>query len=319
MLTCDTSGTLTLAYIIKIAANLIFISAPIVLIIMCAIDLFGAVTGSYSKNNDLSNAWKKIIKRVIVCIIILILPTIIGFVMSMVNIESYGDCFNKATKANIEKMEAEEEAKKKLEEERKKKEEEEKKQQEQQQQQISSIPAGGSRSVDNSLGLPYYSQCDSRWGKIIYDTGGATLCSSSCGYTSLAMVVAGLTKNSSVNPYSIIQDIRGISDGGKTSRGYGAASTSELTSSRYLQKYGVSAETISSSNIVNSLNQGKPVIVLVPGHYITLSINSNGKIVLLDPFTNWANKNRRVGEYNSISEITSAYGQIRWAAAYEKI
>jgi hypothetical protein len=107
--------------------------------------------------------------------------------------------------------------------------------------------------------------------------------------------------------------------GGETSRGYGAASTSELTKSKYLEKYGISAETISASNIVNSLNQGKPVIALVLGHYITLSINSNGKIVLLDPFTNWANKNRRLGEYNSLSEITNAYGQITWVAAYEKI
>ena len=123
MLTCDTSGTLTLAYIIKIAANLIFISAPIILIIMCTLDLFGAVTGNYSKNNDLSNAWTKIIKRVIICIIILILPTIISFVMSMVNVGNYDDCFTKTTKANIEKKEAEEEAKKKLEEERKKQQE----------------------------------------------------------------------------------------------------------------------------------------------------------------------------------------------------
>ena len=70
---------------------------------------------------------------------------------------------------------------------------------------------------------------------------------------------------------------------------------------------------------MSSLQAGKPVVILVPGHYMTLSISSNGKVVLLDPFTNWADSRRRVGEFNSLSEITNIYGGISWAAAYEKI
>lgn len=322
MISCDTSGTLTLFYYIKIAANLIFIAAPIILVIMSTIDLFGAVTGSYNKSNDLSKAWSKIIKRVIVCIVILILPILINFVMSMVEVGSYQKCFTSATKETIAKLEAEEEAKRKLEEERKKREEEAKRQQ----QISSSIPSGGSGSVANALGLPYYNQCDPRWKNIRYDIGGgsnggpATLCSSSCGYTSLAMVVAGLTKDSSINPYAIIKHIRGISDGQLTRRGKGAATHSDLLSSK-LSKYGIKGTKISSSSssIMSALQAGKPVVINVPGHYMTLSISSSGKVVLLEPFTNWADKRRRPGEFNSISEITSIYGRIGWAAAYEKI
>ena len=218
-----------------------------------------------------------------------------------------------------------EELEAKREEARKKNEEEAKKLQQQQQQQGSNIPPGGSKNVDNALGLPYYNQCDSRWKNIQYDIGGgpngtpATLCSSSCGYTSLSMVVAGLTKDSNINPYTIVKFLRNINDGELTRRGYGAASFDELISSRLTTKYGIKGTKISASNIESSLRAGKPVVILIPGHYMTLSISTNGKIVLLDPYTNWRDSRRRVGEFNSLSEITNIYGNVQWAAAYEKV
>lgn len=313
MLTCDTSGTLTMFYYIKIVANLIFIITPIILIVMSAIDILGTVTGDYTKKDLLGNMWSKILKRMIIAVIILILPILINFVMGLVTLESNDECFAKATKENIEKLEKEEEIKRQLEEERKRKEEEERRQ-----QYITNIKGGGSKTVKNALNLPYYNQCDSRWGNIVYDTSGANLCSSSCGYTSLAMIVSGLSDNLNINPYSVIKDLRGINDGDKTNRGYGAASTSELTSNRYLSKYNISAKSISKYNITNSLNNGNPVLILVPGHYLTLSISNNGKIVVLDPFTGWASAKKRVGEYNSITEVENAYGSIEWASAYQK-
>ena len=312
MLGCDTSGTLTFFYYIKIIANLIFIITPILLIVMGSFDFLGAITGNYSKQDLLNNSLSKIIKRTIIAIIILILPLLINFVMSVVEIGSYDECFRKATKMNIERLEEEEKIKKELEEERKRQEEELKRQ-----QFISNITGGASRSVSNVLNIPYYNQCDSRWGNIIYDTSGASLCSSSCGYTSLAMIVSGLSNDSSVNPYSVIKSLRGIKDGEKTKRGYGAASTTELTNNDYLSKYNISAKSINSSNVVSSLKSGSPVLILVPGHYLTLSISDSGRIVVLDSFTGWASPNKRVGEYNSISQIESAYGQIEWAAAYQ--
>lgn len=236
--------------------------------------------------------------------------------MQVINVKSYKECFTNATKENIERLDKEYEAKRKLEEEKRKKEAEAK-------NNIGStnisIATGGTRTVNNALGIVYYNQCDSRWGNITYDSGGATLCSSSCGYTSLAMIAAGLNYNTKINPYTVIKDIRGINDGGKTNRGYGAASIAELTNSKYISRYNIKATEVSKNSIVSSLKQGKPVIALVPGHYITLSISTNGNIVVLDSFTNWANRNKRVGEYSSISQIEAAYGGISWAAAYQKI
>ena len=223
-----------------------------------------------------------------------------------------------AEKAEADKQKAEFEDKK--EEEIKKKEEESKKE-----QTISPIPPGGSKEISNALGLPYYNQCDPRWEKIQYDIGGgkngtpATLCSSACGYTSLSMVVAGLTKNSDITPYTMVKLLRGIKDGQLTRRGYGAASIDELTSSK-LSQYGIKGTSISSSKIMSSLKAGKPVVMLIEGHYMALSISSSGKIVLLDPYTRWSNKRKGPGEFNSVDEILSTYNKkFKWAAAYEKI
>ena len=319
---CNTPGMLSLFYYIKIAMNIIFIAAPVLVLVLGTIDFLGTITANDEKK--MKKSVDNFVKRLIICVVILILPLLINIIMSVVNVKSYKECFANATKANIEKLDKEYEAKRKLEEEKLRKKLEE--QQSQSGSQSGSqggttitIPTGGTKTVENALGIPYYNQCDSRWSKIVYDSGGATLCSSSCGYTSLAMIAAGLSHNSSINPYSIIKDIRGIKDGERTHRGYGAASTSELTNSKYISRYNIKAESINKSNIVNALKQGKPVIALVPGHYITLSISTNGNIVLLDPFTNWANRSRRVGEYTSIAQIEAAYGGISWAAAYQRI
>ena len=319
-MSCNTGGMLSLFYYIKIAMNIIFIGAPILLLLLGTIDFLKIVTSGDERN--MKKSVDNFIKRLIICVIILILPLFINLVMSTLNVKSYKECFANATKANIERLDKEAEAKKKLEEE-KLKVFWKKKQEEQNSGQSSTsinIPSGGTKTVANSLGLPYYDQCDSRWGKIVYDSGGATLCSSSCGYTSLAMVAAGLNGNGNINPYTVIKDIRGIKDGGKTHRGYGAASTTELTNGKFIGRYNIKAERIHRKSIMNYLKQGKPVIALVPGHYITLSINnSNGKIVLLDPYTRWANRRKKIGEYDSLSQIEAIYGGVSWAAAYQKI
>lgn len=344
-MSCNTSGGLLIFYYIKIGANIIFIITPIILLIMCSFDLFNAVMGNYKGGDALSKAWSKIVKRVIIAVIILMLPMLINSILSITNIGNYDECFNKATKSNIEALEREEKIKKEMELEEQKKTLAEKikelnrKAIESAEEQIRiakerirnelhpnnngengsvNFSGGASGSVANALNIPYYNQCDNRWGNITYDTGGATLCSSSCGYTSLAMVASGLSRNSSINPYTIIKDIRGIKDGGMTSRGYGAASTHELTSSKYLSKYGIKAAEVGRSGIMASLRNGNPVIALVPGHYITLSKSSNGNIVVLDPFTNWANKAKGCGEFSSLAQIESAYGAISWAASYRR-
>jgi len=323
--------------VVRFFLNFIKLFVPIILILMGSIDFGKAVIGD---EKELSKATKKFTTRCIGGVGVFFVVFLVQLLLKLVGSSSDGmieciACFTsdgsycstyevENDDYSFEKAEADkirEELEAKREEVRKKNEEESKKQQD---EISSSIPTGGSKTVDNALGLPYYNQCDPRWKNIQYDIGGgsdggpATLCSSSCGYTSLSMVVAGLTKDSSINPYTIVKYLREIEDGELTRRGYGAASTSELTSSK-LSKYGIKGTSIEASDIMSSLQAGKPVVILVPGHYMTLSISSNGKIVLLDPFTNWADTRKRVGEFNSLFEITVVYGKFSWAAAYEKI
>ena len=322
--------------IIVAIINLVKIGIPILMILMGSIDFGKAVIGD---EKELSKAVKKFTTRCIggvavffAVLFVQVLLKLVGATSDEMNecivcftsdssmcstyeVENYD---YSAEKAEADRKRAELKAQR--EEQRKKNEEAAKK------QQVGTIPPGGTKEVPNALGLIYYGQCDSRWKNIQYDIGGgsdggpATLCSSSCGYTSLSMVVAGLTKDSSINPYTMVKFLRKIEDGEKTQRGYGAASTSELTSSR-LSEFGIKGTSIgtSSTAIMSALQSGKPVVILIPGHYMTLSISTTGKVVLLDPYTNWANRKKGPGEFNSISEITNIYGAVKWAAAYEKI
>lgn len=213
---------------------------------------------------------------------------------------------------------------KEIEEEIKKKEEEERKKREEQSnrggslEEVGDIPLGVSGSVENVLGVVYYNQCDKRWGNIKYDSGGATLCSSSCGYTSFAMIAAGLNNDMTINPYTVIKHMRNIKDGELTHRGYGAAPWGEIANNNKISKYNLSAQKISRSQIESSLNAGKPVLILVPGHYMVLSKSSAGNVVLLDPFTGWGSKSKKSGEYRSVSDIEKIYGAISSAAAYSR-
>lgn len=305
--------------VVRLFINFIKMFIPIILILMGSIDFAKVVIGN--DDNEMKKATGKFVKRCIAAVAIFFVIYLVQLLISLIGTNTSGvieciSCFTSdSSKCSTYEVEKEE-----LEAEREENEEEDK-----QQQTSSSIPPGGSKNIDNALGLPYYNQCDPRWKNIQYDIGGgkngtpATLCSSSCGYTSLSMVVAGLTKDSTINPYTMVKFLRKINDGELTQRGYGAASRSELTSSKLTTKYGIKGTSISSSNIMSSLQAGKPVVILVPRHYMTLSISSNGKVVLLDPFTNWSNSKKGPREFNSISEITSIYGSIEWAAAYEKI
>ncbi len=188
-----------------------------------------------------------------------------------------------------------------------------------------SFAVGVSGNVDNVMGIYYYKQCDDRWKNIQYDIGGgsnggpATLCSSACGYTSFAMIAAGLNNDPNINPYSVIKYMRNIKDGELIHRGYGAASWGEIGNNKMIAHYNLKCETVSRGQIESALKSGKPVLALVPGHYIVLSYSSRGNVVLLDPYVNWADKRKKSGEFKSVSDIESIYGTIRRAEAYSKL
>ena len=186
--------------------------------------------------------------------------------------------------------------------------------------------------IENPLGLPYYGQCDSRWGGMKYDIGGgpnggmATLCSSSCGYTSFSMIAAGLNRNMSITPPTVVEKMRGISisAGQFTRRGYGAASTSELMNSSFMSYYNLTANKVTAQSgesfkqaLMRELNSGKAAVILVPGHYMVLTPSGDGNVVLLDPFSNWADSRRKSGK-QTLDNVRSVYGGITYAIAYQR-
>ena len=188
------------------------------------------------------------------------------------------------------------------------------------------------KCIDNPLGLPHYEQCDSRWGNLKYDIGGgpnggmATLCSSSCGYTSFSMIAAGLNRNMSITPPSVVEKMRGISisAGQFTSRGYGAASTTELMNSSFMNYYNLKVNRVTANSgesfkqaIMRELNSGKAMIILVPGHYMVLTSSGDGDVVLLDPFSNWADSRRKSGK-QTLDNVWNVYKGITYAIAYER-
>lgn len=104
-MSCNTAGMLTLFYYIKIAMNIIFIGAPILLLLLGTIDFLKVVTAGDEKK--MKKSVDDFVKRVIICVLILILPILINLVMSTLNVKSYTECYKKATRANINKLDIE--------------------------------------------------------------------------------------------------------------------------------------------------------------------------------------------------------------------
>jgi hypothetical protein len=70
--------------------HIIMIAAPILLIIMSAVDIFGVVSSSDEKN--MQKCWQTMFKRFIICIIILILPLLINMVIGWTTLNDLTAC-----------------------------------------------------------------------------------------------------------------------------------------------------------------------------------------------------------------------------------
>ena len=132
--------------------------------------------------------------------------------------------------------------------------------------------------------IPYYNQCDSRWGSQTFYTG--SYCRQSCGATSLAMVVSGIGNNSNAIPTVIGDKMK--------SMGLPATFVSHdaFTNSSFLSYFGIKGTRINGSDkktVLNAfrtqLNAGHPIIVNLPGHYVVVDHIKDGKFHMWDPGT----------------------------------
>lgn len=72
------------------AAHIIMIAAPIILIVLGSIDFLKAVTAGDEK--DMKKAINNFIKRLIICIVILILPILVNMVISFTTFKDLHSC-----------------------------------------------------------------------------------------------------------------------------------------------------------------------------------------------------------------------------------
>lgn len=81
---CEMSGVLKVVYFIKQLMNVVFLIIPMGLIVMISIDM---AKGVISKEEDLKNGkdFKLALKRILMCIALFLVPTIVSFVINMVN------------------------------------------------------------------------------------------------------------------------------------------------------------------------------------------------------------------------------------------
>lgn len=134
--------------------------------------------------------------------------------------------------------------------------------------------------------IPLFIQWDKRWGNYSYGRSG-TIGSSGCGPTSLAMVIVGLNKDTTVNP-KVVADWSYAN--GHRVEGVGTAWSLFPAGAR---KWGFNCEelSVSVSQISQKLREGKVLIASMgPGHFtrgghfiVLRGITESGKILVNDP------------------------------------
>lgn len=142
-----------------------------------------------------------------------------------------------------------------------------------------------SETIDVRRGeIPLLLQWDERWGYASY--GENMIAISGCAPTSLAMVISGLTGDTSITPYKVAKYAE---DNGFYIDGTGTSWSLMTSGSEF---FGIDAKQISLSkdNVFSELENGHPIIASMregdfttAGHFIVLTGVSNGKIKINDP------------------------------------
>lgn len=160
--------------------------------------------------------------------------------------------------------------------------------------------------------IPLFLQWDKRWG--YSDYGENYLAISGCGPTALAMVIAGLNNDKSINPYVIAKDAM---DNGYYINGVG---TSWLFMTEAGNKYHVKGQALSLSkeNVYKHLKAGHPIITSMKpgdfttfGHFIVLTGIEKDKIKVND--SNSVERSNKLWTYDTLKP------QIKAAWVFQKI
>lgn len=160
--------------------------------------------------------------------------------------------------------------------------------------------------------VPLLFQWDERWGYGAYGDGCVAV--NGCAPTALSMVVAGLTGENTVTPYTIAKYAQ---ENGYYVDGIG---TSWELFQNGCENFGVRGETLSltENSVKEALNSGKPIICSVrpgdfttAGHFIVLTSVEDGKIRVNDP--NSKKNSEKLWDYERLEP------QIKNLWAFQKI
>lgn len=132
--------------------------------------------------------------------------------------------------------------------------------------------------------IPLLLQWDKRWGYANY--GNSSVAVNGCGPTALSMVIAGLTGDNTITPYTVAQFAE---KNGYYVEGSGSSWLLMIEGASY---FGITGTEISLSKdvVFSTLESGIPIICSMrpgdfttTGHFIVLTSIKNGKIQVNDP------------------------------------
>lgn len=276
---CQVPAVLQIIYFAKLIFNIIHILLPIGLIIYMMFDFSKClISGDESTQTKIV---KLSFKRIMYAIIVYAVPYIIVVFAAIFSdfASDYNLCITNATPENIEIFTAQYEAAR------------EKEEAERRQKWMDKFPPS---SYDKaSFGKDYENlrQCSGDWSSHPVCMAGKTICSSGCGYVAYTMVLRSFGYKN-ITPDQIV-DIA-CNEYGYT---YSAASINFLTSDLLNNRYNLDVEVIANDTYVSNpdygkkylgevekaLKSGKSLIVLQPGHYLSiLGINNDGTIIVGD-------------------------------------
>lgn len=164
---------------------------------------------------------------------------------------------------------------------------------------------GGLTDAEKKASHPLFVQWDKRWGYSTY--GESCMAISACGPTALSMVAYSLTRNTSIDPYSVAQYAM---QSGYYVNGVGTAWTLMTEGAQHYGLVVTSQSKYTEEQLADALNRGGMVILSVgqgdftvhSGHFIVLYGYKNGKFQVNDPFS--YTKSSKLWDYTTLMNQT---------------
>ena len=282
---CENPNILRVILFIKLLLNVVKFMIPMGLIIMVSLDLVkGVISGE-----DFGKILKASGNKILAAMIIFLLPTIVNFVLVLVDENtSYESCWTNANNDDIKHFQDVLDEKKRLEEEEKKKND------------VSNQydPNNSYTSSINGIMYNLYNQSDSKW-KGVYFGNGQDIDQNGCMITSVAVISSSV--DPSITPLTVFNS--------KYRHSFPYTGINALTNG----VFSCSHEWVTKSNVIDNLKKGNVLVIMVKDkskftgsqHYMSLiDISSDGsKIYVGNSYGSGKGNYNRTGWFSTADII----------------